>query len=429
MASTMRNRTFQGDIHGRISQFGSSLLRAGFGRPTARCLTDILFALLKCGHVHVTRLAEALQEPISTKKTWERLRRGLARAGVWERLTDAHLQNQTRQVRGMRYCVMDLSDVQKPYGKTAEGLALVRDGSAGGRNRIGCGWWWITAVMSDRNQLIPVHSELFSVNAEAADRQSENRKLVGIAERVHQVHPEAVMVLDRGGDRNTILEPFLHGNIPFVVRGMNQRNLRLRVDATKQTNIEIIAEKTRLTERYTARREGRHGRGKETVFDVGVRRVYLGDHALWLVVAKRRGAGRSWYLTNAAGTRAQIMKTAMEAYAERWRIEEFHRQIKQDFCFEQIAVRDYGSIKALGVLVMIAASFCTQLPEMLVRAVLAATGVLPRNRLSDIPRYQFYMVCRAVARLLAAAGGRPPPRQRLRSPHDTQLTLNLPPAA
>ncbi len=92
-------------------------------------------------------------------------------------------------------------------------------------------------------------------------------------------------------------------------------------------------------------------------------------------------------------------------------------------------MRDYGSIRALGVLVMIAASLCMHLPETLVQALRVATGVLHRNRLSEVPGYRFSMVCRAVARLLVAAGGRPLPRQRLRSPHDTQLTPNLPLAA
>jgi len=47
------------------------------------------------------------------------------------------------------------------------------------------------------------------------------------------------------------------------------------------------------------------------------------------------------------------MTTVLEGYTERWRIEELHRQIKQDFHFAQIAVRDYPSLKALGVLVML----------------------------------------------------------------------------
>ena len=102
-----------------------------------------------------------------------------------------------------------------------------------------------------------------------------------------------------------------------------------------------------------------------------------------------------------------------------------HRQIKQDFHLERIAVRDYPSLKALGVLVMLAASFAMQLPQALMHQILAVTGLLPRKRLSDIPDYPFYLVCQALAKLLAAAGKRPPTHLRLRRRDYWQLKLNL----
>lgn len=291
--------------------------------------------------------------------------------------------------------------------------------------------------MSDGKELVPIHSELFSVEAEAADHQSENKKLVGIAERIHRMNPDAIMVLDRGGDRNTILEPFLRAGIPLVVRGMSSRNVRLHGDAVKETNIEQIARRVRLTEQHIVRRVGRHRQGNQITFQVGIKRVYRGEHALWLVVCLRQGAGRSWFLTSCIGSRGHIMSTVVlerKAFAgERWRIEEMHRQVKhelEEFAglqFERIAVRDYPSIKALGILVMLAASFVMRLPEALMHAILAVSGVLPRKRLSDIPAYPFYLVCRALAKLLAPAGNRPPTPLYLRRRDYWQRKLNLVP--
>ena len=113
-------------------------------------MTEVLFGLLKSRDVRVTALVRALGERISAKKSWERL-------------IEVHLKGHAGQTRRMRYCVLDISDVQKPYGTQAEGLGLVRDGSAGVQDRVGPGYWWITAVMSDGKALLPVHSELFSV--------------------------------------------------------------------------------------------------------------------------------------------------------------------------------------------------------------------------------------------------------------------------
>lgn len=424
----MEGSTFSAEIQGRISRFKSFLIRQGFSRPQARFVADVLFALLKCRHVHVMALSRALGEKVAPKKTWERLRRGLARVSLWHKLTEAILLRYAHEIRQMPYCVIDLSDVQKEYATLAEGLALVRDGSSGKENRIGLGWWWLNGVMSDGEQLLPVHGELFSVQKEGSQHQSENTKMVALAARIHQMNPDAIMVIDRGGDRETVMEPLLEQAIPFVIRGMSLRHLRLHADSSRRTNIEVIARRVRLTARHTLRRSGSHGRPETVVFEVGIKRVYLGEHPLWLVVARRHGGGLSWFLSNLAGTRRQIMSHTMKAYAERWRIEEYHRQIKQDFHLEQIAVRDYSSLKSMSVLVMLAASFLMRLPARLVHGVLSLTGMLPRKRLSEMPRYYFYMLSAAIARLLAAAIKRPPRAVWVRIRDYFQLSLDLRPA-
>jgi len=73
---------------------------------------------------------------------------------------------------------------------------------------------------------------------------------------------------------------------------------------------------------------------------------------------------------------------------------------------------------------MIAPSFLMTLPEWLVHSV-AATGVL--KRLSDIPRYRFYLLTSALAALLAAAIKRQSQSVWLRVRDYFQLSLNLAP--
>ena len=130
---------------------------------------------------------------------------------------------------------------------------------------------------------------------------------------------------------------------------------------------------------------------------MGIRRLYLDGTPLWLVVSRRRRGGITWYLTNVEGDRTTIMNMVMEAYGLRWRVEEYHRQIKQDYGLESLCLRKYSAIKNIGVLVMLAASFCASLPEHLVIRMIAAANLLPRKRLGDIPGYQLYMIVAAVA--------------------------------
>ena len=115
----------------------------------------------------------------------------------------------------------------------------------------------------------------------------------------------------------------------------------------------------------------------------------------------------------------------MSGYGLRWRVEEYHRQIKQDYHLEQICLRKYKAIKNMGVIVMLAASFCARLPKNLVIRLLALTKQLPRNRLRDIPSYPYYMIVAAVARTLEHAGKRRWKSLRIRKRDYFQLQLDL----
>ncbi len=119
------------------------------------------------------------------------------------------------------------------------------------------------------------------------------------------------------------------------------------------------------------------------------------------------------------------MMTVMHAYGLRWRVEEYHRQIKQDYHLEQICLRKYNAIKNMGVIVMLAASFCSRLPENLVIKLLVLSNQLLRKRLSDIPSYQYYMITAAVARTLEHVHKRRYKLLRFRKRDYFQLNLVL----
>jgi hypothetical protein len=160
-------------------------------------------------------------------------------------------------------------------------------------------------------------------------------------------------------------------------------------------------------------------------FDVGIRRVYYGETPLWLVVSRRRRGGLSWYLTNMEGSRRTVMNTVMEAYGLRWRVEEYHRQIKQDYGLEKICLRNYNAIKNMGALVALASSFCARLPEYLAIQMIAAAGLLPRKRISDIPSYQYYMLTAAIAWVLGQTQKQQLKPLRVRKRDYGQLSLAL----
>ena len=407
---------FAPEIQQRMSGFVTWLGQHGFSRPEVKNIRCLLQGMLTKHNVHVSVLSRTLGEEISPKKTWERLRRTLGGEGLSDRLLAAHARRQRNAIRKKRYCIIDLSDIQKQYAKKMEGLGRVRDGDRSTREHaeIGNGYWWLNAVMADDAGLVPVYSEVYSIDRE---RTSENTKLLAHVRTVDAVHPDAVYVLDRGGDRAMLLDSMCAAGRRFIIRGQAQRSLRLHRSSDKSTNIKTIARRIRLNRRY------RSSRGE--TFDVGIRRVYYGKTPLWLVASKRHRGGLSWYLTNVPGSRARVMDTVLEGYGLRWRVEEYHRQVKQDYRLEDIRLRSYTAIKNMVVLIMLATSFCARLPRHLAVRLLALAGRLPRRRIGDIPAYPYYMIVGAVAAVLVLAVKRRTKPLRIRKRDYFQLSLPL----
>jgi hypothetical protein len=406
------------EIQKRISGMKREFRNGGMSVPVTKNVVSIMWAMLRERSVQVTVLSRSLEESISQKKTWERLRRTIGKKGLWKSLLEVNRKVNISEIREKRYCVVDLSDIQKQYSRKMEGLARVRDGN---KKEIGDGYWWLNVVMSDGDGVMPVCSELYSLEHEAHELVSENSKLLEAMEWVHAVHPSARFVLDRGGDRGKLYEWFLREKVPFIVRGQEIRSIGLHADSVKKTNIKEVAMGIPTTRRFQSRK------GKE--FLVGVKRIYLNGEALWLVASRRKEEPNalSWFLTNVEGTREQIMDTVMEGYGYRWRVEEYHRQLKQDYDLESICLRDYEALKNLIVLVVIAAAFIMRLPQNLALKLVAAAHLLPHNRLSDLPGYPFYMLSEAVAWVLAACRKLPPKPLHLRKRDYFQLSLPLPP--
>ena len=386
------------EIQKRISDFTQFLSGEGMKRPKSKFTGEILTAMLKEPHVHVTVLSRSLAEKISPKKTWERLNRNLSKEDFGKELILANIRRNAHKIRGFKYCMIDGSDIQKPEAKQMKGLGRVRDGSKKRKDKkavIGNGYYWLNAVMVNEKEILPVYGDIYSLYQEAKNHVSEHTKINEISDMVHAIHPDVIIAIDRAGDGGTIIDPLIEKNRIFVIRGQSTRSLRLHADSTKTTNIKNIAKRTKTPLSFKSSRNGE-------LFSVGIRKVYLGDTPLWLVVSRRQKAtdALSWYLTNLQGTRKTVMMTALDAYGLRWRIEEYHRQIKQDYHLEEICLRKYNAIKNMGVIVMLAASFCARLPENLVTKLLIFSNLLPRKRLSDIPSYQYYMITAAVARAM-----------------------------
>ena len=80
---------------------------------------------------------------------------------------------------------------------------------------------------------------------------------------------------------------------------------------------------------------------------------------LWLVVSKAAGRGYTWYLAHLPkGTEEQeAVELVIKGYGYRWKIEEVHRHVKEQYNWEGICLRRYAALKNMNAVFWMAISF------------------------------------------------------------------------
>ena len=146
------------EIQKIISDFEYFLGKEGMKRPEAKFTGAILTSMLKVHHVQLATLARGMEEGISLKNTCERLNRHLAKDGFGTDLMKMNLWKNYNKIKELPYCIIDLSDIQKPEAKKMEGLGHVRDGSKKSPDKkpiIGNGYYWLNGVMVNDEEIFP----------------------------------------------------------------------------------------------------------------------------------------------------------------------------------------------------------------------------------------------------------------------------------
>lgn len=371
-----------------------------FSRPVHKFIQQMLFGILKSGTVQLNHIGRSLQENISLKKVTQRLGAHLGKPELWPALTTATLETQTPKLRQCRFVIVDLSDLSKKYAQQMEGLAGVYDGSEDEKSR---GFWLcnITAVNDDATLVVPASSELFSHQAEVT---SENEKLLqGITAVVSRCAAEAMVVIDRGGDRSTLLAAHLQADRQFIGRQTAKRYLCYR---GKKRSFKYLTQHTDLAWTLSVERIHRN-KIRQLTFEAGAIPVQLTatGKTLWLITLKRRHRGYSWFLCyfKNCPTAEAAVKLAFQGYGLRWKIEEVHRQVKMDYRWEDMRLLRYHALKNMNALLWMAVSFLYTALEKLAYEMIChhPFGLRNRKKNTDLLRFKFYKLALAMKFILA----------------------------
>ena len=154
--------------------------------------------------------------------------------------------------------------------------------------------------------------------------------------------------------------------------------------------------------------EKRHGgRLIKRRFHCGAMRVYLPhshreapyDQALWLIRMQDARGAESWYLCLLdTEDPNEALNMMVEGYGWRWRIEEVHRQVKQDYQLEKLSIRRYTALINFMTLFWIVMNFVYQhLDDSSIRLILnSSEPLLHRGRLSELRGFFYYKLTRAL---------------------------------
>lgn len=374
-------QTVQGKFHYYLNRFTES-----FSRPDWKFINQMCFGILESGELKLSKIAQGLGEQISLKKSTERLSRHLGQVGFWESVSEGLLRVQAWSLRRCRYIVLDLSDIQKSYARKMEGLAGVHDGS---KDTVGLGYWLLNVVGigGDGSTIVPAYSELYSLGSEST---SENKKILSAITRICKVIGTAgIWVMDRGCDRFELMYRFIREGIYFVIRQRGNRHLWYR---GKKRKFHSVCRKVEKSFEFTVRKR-HNNRIIQRQYRAGATRVRLtpGGRDLWLVVSKGEGRGYCYYLCHLdAENEQQAVELAFEGYGHRWKIEEVHRHVKEQYNWEGICLRRYVALKNINAVFWIAVSFIyTQLDALPVEAF-TRLNLIYRNRISELLGFIYY---------------------------------------
>lgn len=383
----------------------------GLPKVAQRLVREVLYGVQARGSVRLSEIGRSLGEATSLKKIIERLGRQLERRGLRQQVRKNLLALAAPRITAETLLVVDPTDVSKPYARSMEYLARVRDGSQG---KLADGYWCLEVVAVQRGtaEVIPLYQELYS--QEAPDFVSENREILEAIETISQAaRGRGIWVMDRGGDREELLKPLLESGKAFLIRQRGDRHLIWKRSAQA---VEAIATCCRRPYRETiVKQNGEEEKIYDLRFGATPVRFPGSDRPLMLVVVEGFGKRPLMLLTTLPVRRSRkSVWRVVESYLARWRVEETIRFLKQSYQLEDIRLLLYERLRTMVTLVMAVAYFAAvHLGKQAKLAVFAQHLLRAAQRIYGVPEFRLYALADGIKQVLFSShrgiGPLPPP--------------------
>ncbi|NQV18942.1 MAG: transposase, partial [Armatimonadetes bacterium] len=355
----------------KYSRFHRSTFRS-FSKPEQKFLKDCSFRVLSSQSCIVRRIGQSLRESISSKKTQERLIYHLDNSGLNDKVSQTLLQRQCRKLKQDSLILVDPSDIVKKYAMRMEGLSRVRDGNDG-KWKPGYDALDIVGVNRENEDIsiFPIHSQLHSNTIEIDTMK--NKLFDRIVDIIVHSNNKGTFIFDRGFDDKKVIKELHHHDASYIIRMKKNRDVYLQ---GRKHNIASVANETKLRYRFHPQKGVTISAGISSISiplnPHPVKKPILAEARL--VVAKIRSKGKNGtyrsgmfyllsYLSDNALSNRETVKFVLDSYRLRWKIEEVHRQVKTNFCWEEIQLQTYRRLQAMNTLLWVAISFLYDLDK------------------------------------------------------------------
>jgi len=342
--------------------------------PEQKFIKDIVSGIVATGSMSVFNIAKHTKDKTTTKKTSERFYYNLHREGFDEQLRTALYEIVCPQIKDDTIIICDESDIIKTHAQKMEGLSMVRDGSTG-KQAPGYDLLNFIALSEETAgySLLPVTSMLIAQDLELDTiKQMVNDRVVDIA--IHS-NGKGIFTFDRGYDDRKLIGFLRDNEIRFIIRGMGKRAIR---DGQQELNFKQYV--SEMNFRYVMPGFKAGETLKCAIKRIGVR---TDDHPskkansveVNLVVVRNykrnKQKGKDFYLlcdfAKEQLTEQEIIAKAVKGYRKRWKIEEAHRQMKNDLKIERMRLASYTGLKNLNMLMWVALYFIYSIKKYIIK--------------------------------------------------------------
>lgn len=371
----------------------------GTSKAETKFTMDMLYGIFKSKNIHLSSIAEALNEKIKKAYTIDRLSDNLA-CDLNECIDKNYINLAIDSLGNNPLFIIDDSDITKPLGEKFEDLGLVRDGSSKNKTyEKGYHHTEIIGLTQKNRQPISVYSQIHSSkNKEYISTNEETFKALDtVIDVLDERKIKGIFVNDRGYDNNEIFKYYFRRNQNFIIRLKENRVVYLNHKWYKITTI----------------RDSRKGKVKLNIFFEGenkecyasVLKAQITAQKKWINLILVYGLGKTPMMLASnipIKSKEDLIKT-VRAYIDRWKIEEYFKFKKQEYNFEDFRVRTLKSINNLNKMLTYTIGLIALLSEKINKRDFVNRIINESKSLREKVYLWYYQIARGIYNILKLA--------------------------